>query len=91
MSHSNNRFNNRIWTNESVYRDSPIGNLERIMVSGISPHTAWGPLAHAFSRISVCKQVAYNITVLISAMFELKIEPNLIYSKINAPAQKLAL
>ena len=37
MSHSNNRFNNRIWTNESVYRDSPIGNLERIMVSGISP------------------------------------------------------
>jgi len=27
---------------------------------------------------TLCKLIAYNITVLISAMFELKIEPNLL-------------
>ena len=37
MSHSNVVQTNFIGTHESVYRDSPIGNLERIMVSGISP------------------------------------------------------
>ncbi len=37
MSHSNNRLNNRTLTNKSVYRDSPIGNLEIIMVSVVSP------------------------------------------------------
>ena len=37
MLYNNNRFNNRIWTHESVYGDSPIGNLEGITVSSIPP------------------------------------------------------
>ncbi len=35
----------------------------------------------------LCKLIAYNITVLISAMYELKIEPNLICSEISTSAQ----
>ena len=42
MSHSNNRFNNRIWTDESVYRDSPVGNLEKIMVNGEFDSNSFG-------------------------------------------------
>ncbi len=39
----------------------------------------------------LCKLIAYNITVLISAMYELKIEPNLICSEIIGSAHKLDL
>ena len=37
----------------------------------------------------LCKLIAYNITVLISAMFELKIEPNLFCSKSVKSAQEV--
>ncbi len=37
MSHSNNWFSNRIWTDKPVYGDSPIGNLEVFMVSNMLP------------------------------------------------------
>ncbi len=37
----------------------------------------------------LCKLIAYNITVLISAMVELKIEPNLFCSKSVKSAQEV--
>lgn len=39
----------------------------------------------------LCKLIAYNITVLISAMFELKIEPNLFCSESVKSAQEVSL
>lgn len=39
----------------------------------------------------LCKLIAYNITILISAMFELKIEPNLICSESVKTAQEVSL
>ena len=39
----------------------------------------------------LCKLIAYNITVLINAMYELKIEPNLFCSESIKPAQEVSL
>jgi hypothetical protein len=38
---------------------------------------------------TLCKLIAYNITVLINAMYELKIEPNLICSQSTEVAPKV--